>query len=145
MDGLESATIVIKAAAVADFRPEVPEAKKIKKESLESESGITLRLVTNPDILAEVCAQKGDRIVVGFAAESENVVQAGLRKLQKKGCDLLVANDISREDAGFNVDTNAVYILSPDGEVEEIPLSSKREIASQVLDRVEKLRSEKPH
>ncbi len=145
MDGLESATIVIKAAAVADFRPEVPEAKKIKKESLESESGITLRLVTNPDILAEVCAQKGDRIVVGFAAESENVVQAALRKLQKKGCDLLVANDISREDAGFNVDTNAVYILSPDGEVEEIPLSSKREIASQVLDRVEKLRSEKPH
>ena len=145
MDGLESATIVIKAAAVADFRPEVPEAKKIKKESLESESGITLRLVTNPDILAEVCAQKGDRIVVGFAAESENEVQAGLRKLQKKGCDLLVANDISREDAGFNVDTNAVYILSPDGEVEEIPLSSKREIASQVLDRVEKLRSEKPH
>lgn len=145
MDGLESATIVIKAAAVADFRPEVPEAKKIKKESLESESGITLRLVTNPDILAEVCARKGDRIVVGFAAESENVVQSALRKLKQKGCDLLVANDISREDAGFNVDTNAVYILSPDGEVEEIPLSSKREIASQVLDRVEKLRSEKPH
>ncbi len=141
---LDSASIVIKAAAVADFRPEVREEQKIKKASLESQDGITLRLVTNPDILAEVCAQKGDRLVVGFAAESEDVVQSALRKIKQKGCDLLVANDISRADAGFNVDTNSVYLITPDGEIEEIPLSSKREVAAQVLDRVEKLRNEKP-
>jgi phosphopantothenoylcysteine decarboxylase/phosphopantothenate--cysteine ligase len=141
---LESASIVIKAAAVADFRPEVREEQKIKKASLESQDGITLRLVTNPDILAEVCAQKGDRLVVGFAAESEDVVQSALRKIKQKGCDLLVANDISRADAGFNVDTNSVHLLTPDGEIEEIPLSSKREVAAQILDRVQKLRNEKP-
>ena len=140
---LDAASIVIKAAAVADFRPEVREEGKIKKETLESQSGITLRLVTNPDILAEVCARKGDRLVVGFAAESENVVQAARRKIEKKGCDLMVANDISRSDAGFGVDTNAVYLLTREGEVEEIPLSSKREIAAHVLDRIEKLRSER--
>jgi phosphopantothenoylcysteine decarboxylase/phosphopantothenate--cysteine ligase len=141
---LESASIVIKAAAVADFRPEVREEQKIKKASLESQDGITLRLVTNPDILAEVCAQKGDRLVVGFAAESEDVVQSALRKIKQKGCDLLVANDISRADAGFNVDTNSVHLITPDGEIEEIPLSSKREVAAQILDRVQKLRNEKP-
>jgi len=142
MERLPSASIVIKAAAVADFRPEVPETGKIKKESLESQSGITLRLVTNPDILAEICSQKGDRLVVGFAAESENVVPNARRKLERKGCDLLVANDVSRGDAGFDVDTNAVYLLDRNGEVEEIPLLSKDEIAAQVLDRVEKMRSE---
>ena len=142
MERLPSASIVIKAAAVADFRPEVPEAGKIKKESLESQAGITLRLVTNPDILAEICSQKGDRLVVGFAAESENVVPNARRKLERKGCDLLVANDVSRGDAGFDVDTNAVYLLDRNGEVEEIPLLSKGEIAAQVLDRVEKMRSE---
>jgi len=143
MQELGDATIVIKAAAVADFRPEVPEVAKIKKESLESQDGITLKLVTNPDILAEVCAQKGERTVVGFAAESGNVVPAALRKLERKGCDLLVANDISRDDAGFNVDTNAVYLLSRGGEVEEVPLLSKHEVARQILDRVEKMRSER--
>ncbi|MDE0886525.1 MAG: bifunctional phosphopantothenoylcysteine decarboxylase/phosphopantothenate--cysteine ligase CoaBC [Myxococcota bacterium] len=143
MQELPDATIVIKAAAVADFRPEFPEEAKIKKESLDSQEGITLKLVTNPDILAEVCAQKGDRTVVGFAAESGDVVPAALRKLERKGCDLLVANDISRDDAGFNVDTNAVYLLSRGGEVEEVPLLSKHEVARQILDRVEKMRSER--
>jgi len=142
MERLPSATIVIKAAAVADFRPEVREPGKIKKEALGSQSGITLRLVTNPDILAEVCSQKGDRLVVGFAAESEDVVQSARRKLERKGCDLLVANDVSRADAGFDVDTNSVYLLTRNGEVEEIPLLSKREIAAQILDRVEKMRNE---
>jgi len=140
---LGAATVVIKAAAVADFRPEVRETQKIKKEALESESAFNLKLVTNPDILAEVSAQAGDRVVVGFAAESEDVVAAARRKLERKGCDLIVANDISRKDAGFNTDTNAVFLLARDGTVEEIPLLSKREIAAQILDRVEKLRREK--
>jgi phosphopantothenoylcysteine decarboxylase/phosphopantothenate--cysteine ligase len=140
---LEGSSIVVKAAAVGDFRPAVQEDRKIKKESLEGQDGINLRLVSNPDILKEICEQKGDRLVVGFAAESHDVVEAARRKIARKGCDLLVANDISRSDAGFNVDTNAVFFVSPNGEVEEIPLLSKQEIAAQILDRVEKLRRER--
>jgi phosphopantothenoylcysteine decarboxylase/phosphopantothenate--cysteine ligase len=142
MAELDAATIVIKAAAVADFRPARQAHQKIKKESLESTEGITLELVTNPDILREVCERKGDRIVVGFAAESHDVVAAARRKIVRKGCDLLVANDVSRMDAGFNVDTNAVFLVTPSGEVEEIPLLSKDEVAAQILDRVVKLRGE---
>jgi phosphopantothenoylcysteine decarboxylase/phosphopantothenate--cysteine ligase len=143
LDELPAATVVIKAAAVADFRPAVRETQKIKKEALGSEEGMTLSLVTNPDILREVCERKGDRVVVGFAAESHDVVAAARRKIVRKGCDLLVANDISRTDAGFGVDTNAVYFVTPTGQVEEIPLLSKDEIASQLLDRVQKLCSER--
>ena len=83
---------------------------------------LTLELVQNPDILAEICARKGDRTIVGFAAESHDVVAAAQRKLARKGCDLIVANDISRADAGFEVDENAVLFVWPDGEVEELPL-----------------------
>ena len=68
------------------------------------------------------------------------MVEAARRKIIRKGCDLLVANDVSRSDAGFDVDTNAVYFVSPDGEVEELPLLAKSEVAAQLLDRVEKLR-----
>jgi phosphopantothenoylcysteine decarboxylase/phosphopantothenate--cysteine ligase len=142
-DELPAATVVIKAAAVADFRPAVRETQKIKKEALGSEEGMNLSLVTNPDILREVCERKGDRVVVGFAAESHDVVAAARRKIARKGCDLLVANDISRTDAGFGVDTNAVYFVTPAGEIEEIPLLSKDEIAGQLLDRVQKLCSER--
>ena len=93
---LPKADVVIKAAAVADFRPEAPAARKIKKEDLAEGAGLTLALVRTPDILAEVCRQKGDRVVVGFAAESHDVLAAARRKLERKGCDLIVANDISR-------------------------------------------------
>lgn len=137
---LPSATIVVKAAAVADFRPASPRADKIKKEELGEDEGMTLELVANPDILAEVCRQKGKRVVVGFAAESHDVVAAARRKIVRKGCDLLVANDVSRSDAGFDVDTNAVYFVSPGGEVEELPLLTKVEVASHLIDRVVKLR-----
>jgi phosphopantothenoylcysteine decarboxylase/phosphopantothenate--cysteine ligase len=137
---LENATIVIKAAAVADFRPVRRHAKKIKKENLDPEAGLSLELVPTRDILAEVCRRKGTRTVVGFAAESHDVVPAAQRKLARKGCDLLVANDVSRSDAGFDVDTNAVYFVWPGGEVEELPLMSKDQVATQLLDRVEKLR-----
>ncbi|MAI25334.1 MAG: bifunctional phosphopantothenoylcysteine decarboxylase/phosphopantothenate--cysteine ligase CoaBC [Spirochaeta sp.] len=143
MAELPTSTIVIKAAAVADFTPENVESQKIKKEGLEDQSALMLRLVTTPDILREVCDNKGDRIVVGFAAESQNVVEAAREKIRRKGCDLLVANDISRDDAGFDVDTNAVLMVTPDGGVEETALLSKREIAGQVLDRVEKIMRER--
>lgn len=137
---LPQATIVVKAAAVADFRPAEAEERKIKKEDLASDAGLTLELVPNPDILAEICREGGDRIVVGFAAESHDVVASARRKIARKGCDLLVANDVSRSDAGFDVDTNAVYFVSPDGEVEELPLLSKADVAAHLIDRVVKLR-----
>jgi len=139
---LPSAQIVVKAAAVADFRPKARAARKIKKEDLAPGEGMTLELERTPDILAEVGRAKGDRVVVGFAAETEGVVAAAQRKLERKGCDFIVANDVSRGDAGFDVDTNEVFFVWPGGEVESLPLLSKREVAGEVLDRIEKLRGE---
>ena len=81
-------------------------SQKLRKEDLPDGSGLDLELVRNPDILAEICRDKGDRIIVGFAAESGDLVATARRKLARKGCDLLVANDISREGSGFDADTN---------------------------------------
>jgi phosphopantothenoylcysteine decarboxylase/phosphopantothenate--cysteine ligase len=137
---LAAATVVVMAAAVADFRPARPADRKIKKEDLAEGAGLTLELVPNPDILKEISADRGARVVVGFAAESHDVVEAARRKLARKGCDLLVANDISRGDAGFETDANAVWLVWPGGDVEELPLLGKREVAGRLLDRIEKLR-----
>jgi phosphopantothenoylcysteine decarboxylase/phosphopantothenate--cysteine ligase len=139
-----SATIAVMAAAVADFRPRDPATQKIKKEDLPPGAGIQLELVPNPDILAEISRDRGGRVVVGFAAESHDIVAAARRKLERKGCDLMVANDISRRDAGFDTDQNAVILVSPGGEAEELPLLSKAEVAARILDRVEKLRGVRP-
>jgi phosphopantothenoylcysteine decarboxylase/phosphopantothenate--cysteine ligase len=139
---LERSTIVVKAAAVADFRPAAPAARKLKKEDLAPGAGITLELERTPDILAEVCRRKGRRTVVGFAAESHDVVEAARRKLARKGCDLLVANDVSREGSGFDADENRVVFVWPGGEVEELPSLPKDEVAARLFDRIEKLRGE---
>jgi phosphopantothenoylcysteine decarboxylase/phosphopantothenate--cysteine ligase len=136
----DRSTIVVKAAAVADFRPRIVSDRKIKKEALDEGGSMTLELVQNPDILAEISARKGGRTIVGFAAESHDVVGSAQRKLARKGCDLIVANDISRSDAGFEVDENAVVFVWPSGELEELPLLSKRGVAAQLFDRIEKLR-----
>ena len=138
---LEGTSIVIKAAAVADFRPVQVVDRKLKKEDLPASGKLQLELVQNPDILAEICRNKGSRIVVGFAAESHDVVAAAQRKLARKGCDLIVANDISRADSGFEVDQNAVLFVWPDQQVEELPLLDKSGVAAQLLDRIEKLRA----
>jgi phosphopantothenoylcysteine decarboxylase/phosphopantothenate--cysteine ligase len=135
-----SAAVVVMAAAVADFRPARASERKIKKEDLPAGAPLTLELVANPDILAEISRERGARIVVGFAAESHDVLAAAQRKLARKGCDLLVANDISRSDAGFETDANAVTLLTPDGQVEELPLLPKGEVAARIFDRIEKLR-----
>jgi len=140
---LDRATIVVKAAAVADFRPAEASPRKIKKEDLPAGRGVTLELVQNADILAEVCRAKGDRIVVGFAAESHDLVEAARRKLARKGCDLMVANDITRQGAGFDADDNVVVFVWPAGEIEELPPMSKSDVAAQLLDRMEKLRAGK--
>jgi phosphopantothenoylcysteine decarboxylase/phosphopantothenate--cysteine ligase len=143
MSALAEASIVIKAAAVADFRPARREVLKIKKEALGEGEGFSVELVPNPDILAEVARESGDRVVVGFAAESHDVIPAAQRKLARKGCDLMVANDISRADAGFDGDSNAVSFVWPGGDVEELPLASKEQVARELLDRIEKLRGER--
>ena len=141
LERLPKADVVIKSAAVADFRPSAPQARKIKKEDLGEGAGMTLELVCNPDILAEVSRRKGDRVVVGFAAESHDVIASARRKLERKGCDLVVANDISQEGAGFDADTNAVSFVWPGGEVESLPPLPKSEVASRLLDRVRALRA----
>jgi phosphopantothenoylcysteine decarboxylase/phosphopantothenate--cysteine ligase len=137
---LPKAQLVVKAAAVADFRPERPAERKIRKEDLEGDGAFSIDLVRNPDILAEVCQRKEGRIVVGFAAESHDVIPAARRKLARKGCDLLVANDVSQADSGFDVDTNTVVFVWPDGDTESLPPLPKDEVARHLLDRIQKLR-----
>jgi phosphopantothenoylcysteine decarboxylase/phosphopantothenate--cysteine ligase len=137
---LARAGVVVMAAAVADFRAAAPVAGKIKKEELAPGAALALELVPNPDILAEVAASPGRRVVVGFAAESRDVLAAARRKLERKRCHLLVANDVSRAGSGFDSDTNAVWFVWPGGEVEELPLLAKSEVAARLLDRIEKLR-----
>jgi phosphopantothenoylcysteine decarboxylase/phosphopantothenate--cysteine ligase len=141
LERLPKAEVVVKSAAVADFRPSAPQARKIRKEDLGEGAGLTLELVRNPDILAEVSRQKGDRVVVGFAAESHDVIASARRKLERKGCDLVVANDISQEGTGFDADANAVSFVWPGGEVESLPPLPKSEVASRLLDRVRALRA----
>jgi phosphopantothenoylcysteine decarboxylase/phosphopantothenate--cysteine ligase len=139
---LARCTVFVAAAAVADFRPAMPAKQKIKKEALGDEAGLVIELVRNPDILAEVAQAPGreGRVVVGFAAESEDVLAAARRKLERKRCDLIVANDVSRSDAGFEVDTNAVTFVAPGAADEALPLLGKRAVAERLLDRVETLR-----
>ncbi len=129
---LENIDVVIKAAAVADYRPVDRSAQKMKKSADKS----TLKLEKNPDILAELGQQKNGRILVGFAAETERLLAHAAEKLQKKNLDLIVANDISRDGAGFDVDTNIVRLLHADGRVEDLKLMSKAQVAHQLLDRV---------
>jgi phosphopantothenoylcysteine decarboxylase/phosphopantothenate--cysteine ligase len=130
--------IVIKAAAVADYRPEARACKKIKK----GEASLALKLVKNPDILAEVAAAKGSRLLVGFAAETGDLLANAGKKLSEKNLDMIVANDIGATGAGFNVDTNIVKLLFRSGRVEELPLMEKIEVADVILDRLVELRRE---
>jgi phosphopantothenoylcysteine decarboxylase/phosphopantothenate--cysteine ligase len=135
-DRLENATVVIKSAAVADYRPAVCEKHKIKKKDGE----LTLRLERNPDIIAGIADRKGSRIVVGFAMESDHLLEHARKKLFEKGMDLIVANDVTEAGAGFGVDTNIVRILDCEGGIEELPILSKFEVAGIILDRVRQKR-----
>ncbi len=128
-DAVKNADALVMAAAVADYRPENTATSKIKKDN----TGLTLELVKTADILAET---KGDFIKVGFAAESENLINNAKKKLKGKDLDLIIANDITDKDSGFGADTNKVTIIDKNGKVEELPLMSKREVADRVLNRV---------
>jgi len=139
MGALPRATIVIKAAAVSDYRSARAEGEKIKREGREE---LTLQLVRNPDILRDVCERKGARTVVGFAAETSDVIEHARAKLARKGCDLIVANDVSRADIGFDSDRNEVAIVGPAADdVVRVPAAAKREVAARILDRVAEVRS----
>ncbi len=129
---LAAATVVIKAAAVSDYRPKQVARRKIKKDEAVPE----VTLESTPDILAEVGKRKDRRILVGFAAETEDLVGNARKKLQRKNLDLMVANDVSQPGAGFDSDTNAVKILDAQGGVEELPLQAKRSVADRILDRL---------
>lgn len=130
-------TVVIKAAAVADYRPKIRAFTKVKKNAGEQ----TLELVKNPDILGELGKGKGKLLLIGFAAETEDLLGNAGKKLQAKNLDMIVANDVALEGAGFNVDTNIVKFLYRDGRVESLPKMEKRQLADVILDRVVEMRS----
>ncbi|MBD5402954.1 bifunctional phosphopantothenoylcysteine decarboxylase/phosphopantothenate--cysteine ligase CoaBC [bacterium] len=130
-DEFESTDIVIMAAAVADYRIKNYSENKMKKSSDDT---LTLEFIKNPDILKELCEKKSNQIIVGFCAESENLLENAKEKISKKGCDFLVANDISRNDIGFASDDNEVTILSGSGECKKFSKASKATIARQILE-----------
>jgi len=131
---LPQVSIVIKAAAVADYRPKKPAGQKIKRTG-----PMTLELEATPDILRELASKKGSQIVVGFAAETENVLENARQKLVSKNLHAIVVNDVSREGVGFDSDRNAVTIITRD-HVIEVPETTKREVAQRVLDQIAILR-----
>jgi phosphopantothenoylcysteine decarboxylase/phosphopantothenate--cysteine ligase len=131
------ATIAIFAAAVADYRPAKSSDQKIKREK----ESLTIVLEANADILASVARNKGNRLVVGFAAETEHVAENARKKLTAKNADIIVANDVTAEGAGFDVDTNVVTLFSRDGRDVALPRMSKTDVAQRILDEVVRLRS----
>ena len=133
MEHFSDADCVIMAAAVADYHVKEKSAQKIKKTN---DDEITLTLVKNPDILKSLCELKTHQTVVGFCAESENLLENAKEKISKKGCDYLIANDISRKDIGFSSDYNEVTILSSAGVVKELEKADKYTIARQIFEEI---------
>ena len=137
-----SPTVFVATAAVADWRPATCAARKLKKAQMSG----TLRLVRNPDILATVSrrarrsgAANGRLLLVGFAAETHDVLEEAARKCAAKGLEMIVANDVSEKGCGFGTDTNRVTFLRKDGSVEELPLMSKRAVAERIVRACENL------
>ena len=129
----ENADCVIMAAAVADYRVKEIAPQKMKKTS---DDEISLTLVKNPDILKEISSRKTTQVIVGFCAESENSIQNAKEKISKKGCDYLIANDISRKDIGFSSDYNEVTILDKNGNMKKIEKTDKFTIARKIFEEI---------
>jgi phosphopantothenoylcysteine decarboxylase/phosphopantothenate--cysteine ligase len=127
-----SADIVIKAAAPLDFRPKAMEQQKIKKKS----GALNVEFEATPDILQELGQRKNGKILVGFAAETENHVANGLEKLKAKNLDLIVVNPVGGPDSAFDSDTNRATLIDASGAMEDVPVMSKTELADRILDRV---------
>jgi phosphopantothenoylcysteine decarboxylase/phosphopantothenate--cysteine ligase len=138
---LTQSTVAIFAAAVADYRPVDAAGQKIKKTADE----FTLRLEANPDILAIAARKKENRLIVGFAAETDKVAENARKKLKDKNADLIVANDVTAEGAGFDVDTNIVTLFARDGRDLALPKMTKREVAHRILDEVVRLTASVKH
>lgn len=128
----DTVDVVIKAAAVADYRPELPSEQKIKKTG----DTLTINLVKNPDILRELGQKKKHQLLIGFAAETQDLMLHAQNKLIKKNLDMIVANDVTLPGAGFNIDTNIVKIIYKNGEIEELPQLSKRQVADILMDKI---------
>lgn len=128
-DGIDA---VIKAAAVADYRPELAVEHKIKKAG----ETLTVNLVKNPDILLELGKKKQHQLLVGFAAETQELLMHAREKLIKKNLDLVIANDVTLPGAGFNIDTNIVKLIDKNGQVEELPQLSKQQVAAIIIDKI---------
>ena len=129
MNNYQTCSGMIMMAAVADYRSETVEENKIKKTSDQ----MTIHLVKNHDIAAELGKVKGERILVGACAETENLLENATKKIQAKNFDLIMANDVTEEGAGFGVDTNIVQIVSKDGTITKLPLMSKRDVAERLV------------
>lgn len=130
-------TLLIMAAAVADYRPRQRAEQKIRKDG----STLFLELEPTPDILTDLRPERGNRIVAGFAAETGDVLSRARAKLEQKGLDLIVANDVTQEGAGFDLDTNIVTLIDAYGETTALPKLSKAEVAERILDRIIELKA----
>ena len=135
LNAFQTADAAICAAAVADYTPVSPADHKLKKANERLDR---IELVETVDILAELSRQKGERCVIGFAAETDNVVEYAERKLARKGCDAIIANDVSRADSGFGTDTNKAWIVSTTG-TQELPVLTKPQLADTILDLLQNL------
>jgi phosphopantothenoylcysteine decarboxylase/phosphopantothenate--cysteine ligase len=135
----DESDVLISAAAIADFKPARTFEQKLKKTARKS---LTIELEPTPDLLRTVAARRTHQLLVGFAAESEKVIEHAREKLRSKNLDLIVANDVTLPDAGFEVDTNIVTLLTRDGKIETLPKMTKREVAERILDAAKALRGE---
>ena len=137
---LPEADVVVMSAAVSDFKPAAVSDSKIKKDNLppsfKGPDGMTLNLVNTQDILSEISGKKGKQFIAGFSAETENVVANANEKLISKDLDMIVANDVTKTGAGFEVDTNIVTLIDRWGEVVEYPMMTKKAVAEKILDHV---------
>jgi phosphopantothenoylcysteine decarboxylase/phosphopantothenate--cysteine ligase len=138
-DHLEGCSVVIKSAAVSDYRPKVISQKKIKKSHLDT----TLSLERTRDILEELGKKKKDHILIGFAAETEDLISNAKKKMGEKNLDFIVVNDVTKPGVGFGGDTNQVKILFPMGKVKDLPLMKKEEVSQIILDEVVHLLKQK--
>lgn len=132
MSRFEQCDIIIKAAAVADYRPKIKEKQKVKK----TDDDLVIELTRNKDIAMEIGAVKGDRILVGFAAETNDVLDNAIGKIKKKNLDMIVANDLTVEGAGFGTNTNIVTIIDKFGNVYKLDKMTKDEVADEIINRI---------
>lgn len=132
----EASDIIVKCAAVSDYSPENKKISKIKKET----DTLNVKLKKTADILSELGTRYPEKILVGFAAESDNIIENSLKKIRAKNVDLIVANDITAGGSGFASDTNIVHIIDRNGAVKELPLMSKDEVAHRILDSIKELK-----